>query len=151
VAARHVVTVIDVLSPVNKQGRATGHAEYLKKRREVLVSPSHFVEIDLLRQGTPTFPRDDLPEHHYAIHVSRAEMRPKGMLWPILIRQPLPTIDIPLKKEDEDAKLDLQSILNDAYDRGGYELVVDYEQPPKPPLAAEWDRWSMPFRRADRK
>jgi hypothetical protein len=148
VESRHVVTVIEILSPFNKHGRSTGRGEYMKKRREVLLSPSHLVEIDLLRQGTSPFPRDALPEHHYAVHVSRAESRPKGTIWPILLRHPLPVIDIPLQADDSDAKLNLQSILNDAYDRGGYEIVVDYEQPSKPPLPPEWDERAMPFRRA---
>jgi len=148
VESRQIVTVIEILSPVNKHGRSAGRGEYMKKRREVLLSPSHLVEIDLLRQGTSPFPRDMLPEHHYAVHVSRAESRPKGTIWPVLLRQPLPAIDIPLKADDADAQLELQTILNEAYDRGGYDIVIDYEKPPKPPLPPNWDKWALPFRRA---
>ena len=46
-----VVTVLETLSPANKRPGGDGRREYLKKREEVLQSPSHLVEIDLLRGG----------------------------------------------------------------------------------------------------
>lgn len=49
VARRQLVTAIEILSPTNKRGE--GRLEYLAKRRRLLLSTAHLMEIDLLRQG----------------------------------------------------------------------------------------------------
>jgi Protein of unknown function (DUF4058) len=141
VSSHEIVTIIEVLSPTNKCPGSVGRVLYMKKRREILSSPTHLVEIDLLRGGTPVFARSALPPHQYSVHVSRAEDRPDGKLWPILLRQRLPIIDIPLKPGDADAKLDLQAVLTAEYDAGSYDLVIDYDVAPVPPLAGEWAEW----------
>ena len=48
---RLVVTVIEILSPTNKVAGSRGRESYETKRQEVMRSPSHLVEIDLLRRG----------------------------------------------------------------------------------------------------
>jgi Protein of unknown function (DUF4058) len=50
VATGEVVTVVEILSPKNKR-TGEGREHYLNKRRKVLGSQSHLVEIDLLRGG----------------------------------------------------------------------------------------------------
>ncbi|MCS7193161.1 MAG: DUF4058 family protein, partial [Armatimonadetes bacterium] len=45
-----VVTVIEMLSPFNKQA-GKGRDEYLSRRNEILLSDVHLVELDLLREG----------------------------------------------------------------------------------------------------
>jgi hypothetical protein len=52
IATGQVVTVIEVLSPVNKRA-GKGRLDYENKRTLILSSSSNFVEIDLLRQGQP--------------------------------------------------------------------------------------------------
>lgn len=48
--SRRLVTVIELLSPSNK--RPGGDREqYLAKRSDLLASPTHLVEIDLIRGG----------------------------------------------------------------------------------------------------
>src|SRR5262249_1749618 len=47
--SRDVVTVIEILSPTNKVPGSPGRESFERKRREVIYSPSHWVEIDLLR------------------------------------------------------------------------------------------------------
>ena len=47
--SRDVVTVIEILSPANKVPGSPGHTNFEQKRREIMKSPSHWVEIDLLR------------------------------------------------------------------------------------------------------
>lgn len=47
---RRVVTVIEVLSPSNKEP-GSDRDDYLAKRRQVLAARTHFIEIDLLRGG----------------------------------------------------------------------------------------------------
>lgn len=139
---RLVVTVIEVLSPTNKVTGARGRESFEQKRREVMNSPSHWVEIDLLRGGDGLSAREVLPPCEYLAHVSRVETRPKGMFWPIRLSQRLPVLPIPLKPEDPDASLDLQAVLVTAYDRAGYDLAVDYTRDPVPPLTGEWPIWS---------
>jgi hypothetical protein len=147
---RQVVTVIEVLSPTNKIVGSRGRTNYEVKRMEVMQSPAHLVEIDLLRDGEPIYAGERLPPHDYLVHVSRQGQRPKGILWPILIAQRLPTIKIPLLPGDEDAELNLGDVLNSAYDRAGYDLAVDYTKPPRVPLAPPKDRWAADWLAAGR-
>lgn len=138
---RMVVAVLEILSPTNKLPGSAGEANYLEKRREVLRTRTHLVEIDLLRGPRPFSVGQQLPPHDYLVHVSRAGNRPRGTLWPIRLKQRLPVIPIPLKAGDPDAKLDLQEVLNTAYDRAGYDLAVDYRREPVPPLEGELAAW----------
>jgi hypothetical protein len=129
-----LVAVIELLSPVNKR-RGRGRAEYLEKRRTFLTSPVHLVEIDLLR-NYPRMPFDDpLPPAHYLVMVCKAGERPNSSVWPISVRQPLPTIPIPLLPPDPPVPLDIGQALCTAYERARYDLRVDYSQPPVPPLS----------------
>lgn len=70
VEAREVVAVVEVLSPTNKVLGSAGREAYLEKRREVLRSPSHLVEIDLLRAGARFPSLEPLPSGDYHVHVS---------------------------------------------------------------------------------
>ena len=139
---RTVVTVIEILSPTNKVAGSRGRASYLEKRQEVMTSPSHLVEIDLLRAGLPLHTREALPRADYYVHVSRTDLRPKGLVWPITLQQRLPVIAIPLRLEDPEAPLDLQEILNTAYDRAAYDLAIDYGRETVPPLTTDQRRWA---------
>jgi Protein of unknown function (DUF4058) len=70
------VTAIEILSFANKR---PGHAAYLtyrRKRRALLVSTAHLLEIDLLRAGERPPLAEPLPEAPYFIILSRAEHRP---------------------------------------------------------------------------
>src|SRR5690606_15154439 len=118
---REVITVIELLSPSNKNSGAD-RGQYLGKRERVLESPSHLVEIDLLRGSR--LPIKGLPDCDYYVMVSRAEMRPKVELWPFRLRDPLPKIPIPLRAPDPDAILDLKAVLDRVYDGAGYEDYV---------------------------
>lgn len=46
---RHVVAVIEVLSPTNKVRESRGRQSFERKRNEIMDSPSHWVAVDLLR------------------------------------------------------------------------------------------------------
>ncbi|MCL4201904.1 MAG: DUF4058 family protein [Pirellulaceae bacterium] len=139
---RSVVTVIEVLSPANKTPGSRGRASYIEKRREVMTSDSHFVEIDLLRAGTRMPTREMLPPADYLVHVSRNDLRPRGLIWPVMLAQRLPVIPIPLRGNDPEVPLDLQQTLNAAYERGAYDLAVDYHRQPVPPLNDEQRQWA---------
>jgi hypothetical protein len=140
-ATREVITVIEVLSPSNKVSGSEGRASYTKKRYEVLRSPAHLVEIDLLRAGKPTFPRGKVA-CDYALHVSRVERRPKGHVWPIYLRNRLPSVAIPLRGNDPDLVIDLQETLATAYDRAAYGDTLQYHGDPIPPLGPEDATWA---------
>ncbi|MCI0360550.1 MAG: DUF4058 family protein [Planctomycetaceae bacterium] len=136
---RRVVCVIELLSPTNK-APGVDRETYLAKRIRYSQSSVHFVEIDLLR-AWQKMPVEDLPECDYCVQVSRAEERPRVGLWPIMLRDRLPTIPIPLLAPDPDARLDLQALLHRLYDAGGYEDYI-YSGTPQPPLSAEDADWA---------
>ncbi len=100
---RLVVTVIEILSPTNKVSGSRGRESYLQQRTEVMKSPSHFVELDLLRDGVSLTARELLPPADYYLHVSRSDRRPKSRVWPILLPQRLPAVPIALRPEDGEA------------------------------------------------
>jgi hypothetical protein len=140
--SREIVTVIELLSPTNKVPGAAGRKSFEQKRREIMYSPTHWVEIDLLR-GTRMVPVSrKLGPHEYLVHVSTSSLRPRGLLYPISLTQRLPIIPIPVKPEDPDAHLDLQAVLNSAYDRAGYDLEIDYRAEARPPLEAGPAAWA---------
>ncbi len=146
VAGRRLVTAIELLSPTNKRGE--GEAEYAEKRQELLRSPSHLLEIDLLRSGNRFPLRGPLPSVPYFVFLSRAGRRPKIEVWPIALDQPLPTVPVPLLDGDPDAVLDLQRALQTVYDIVGYDLAIDYRQPPAVPLAPDQQAWADELLRA---
>jgi hypothetical protein len=137
-----LVTVIELLSPANKYA-GPGRDQYLAKRRELLASATHLVEIDLLRGG-PRMPMENLPECDYCVLVSHAPTQPEAGLWPIRLRERLPVVPIPLRPPHADAQLDLQPLLQRIYDAAGYEDYI-YRGQPQPHLSAPDAAWAQPF------
>ena len=136
-----LVAVIELLSPVNKR-RGKGRDEYLEKRRTLLTSPVHVIEIDLLRRY-PRMPFDDpLPPAHYLVIVCKAGERPNSSVWPISVRQPLLTVPIPILPLDPPVPLAIGQALRTAYERARYDLRMDYRKPPVPPLSAVDAAWA---------
>ncbi|QEH35351.1 hypothetical protein OJF2_39020 [Aquisphaera giovannonii] len=145
--SRDLIAVVELLSPSNKRP-GPDREQYLAKRRGVLASPAHFVEIDLLRGGRP-MPLVARPPCCYSVLVSRAEQRPHADFWPIGLRERLPEIAVPLHPPDGDARVDLQEILDQVYDGAGYEHFL-YDGAPSPALApddAAWARTKLPTRK----
>jgi Protein of unknown function (DUF4058) len=58
------------------------------------------------------------------------------------LQDPLPTIRVPLRAPDADATLDLQQALDMIYERGAYDLKLDYTPDPGPPLPPDLAKWS---------
>jgi hypothetical protein len=136
-----LVTAIEVLSPTNKG--ADGREEYLSKRRRILLSTAHLVEVDLLRNGMRVPTRTALPSFPYFVLVGRAEKRPLTEVHPIPLAAPLPTVQIPLLAGDADVALDLQRALTSVYDAFHYARTIDYRRPPAVPLRpAELAAWA---------
>jgi hypothetical protein len=140
VKSKSLVTVIEIMSPTNKIRGAEGRKSFLKKRREILASEVNWVEIDLLRAGTPSQPMRVGSD--YRVLVAKGTGLGDGRFWPISVRQPLPMIDVPLRAPDKDVPLELGAILNAAYDRAAYDLSIDYGKHPDPPLSKDDAKWA---------
>ncbi|MBX3051852.1 MAG: DUF4058 family protein [Caldilineaceae bacterium] len=139
-----VVTLIEVLSPANKTGE--DRLKYLRKQDDIRNSQANLVEIDLLGEGPPTtlarLGRMDEPARwRYIVSVLRNQTDVQIEAYPIPLRQRLPRCRIPLLPEDDDAILDLPAVFTRCYDVGGYDLLVDYSQPPPVTLEGADKEW----------
>jgi len=141
VATGKLVTLLELLSPVNKL-HDEGREQYLRKRGNVLLSFTNLIEIDLLRAGDPMPLVNPAVKSDYRILVSRGWERPKAQLYPFSVRQPIPAFPLPLLKQDESPDVDLGQILRALYDRARFDLRLDYTQPPVPPLEDEDAEWA---------
>ena len=134
--SRRLVTVIELLSPSNKDP-GPDRQQYEQKRSTILQSPTHLIEIDLLRGG-PRMPLVEEMVCDYCVLISGASLRPAAQIRRIGLGEPLPTIPVPLLDGDRDVQLDLQAILHRLYDAGRYE---DFIYPSEPhPVGLEWAR-----------
>jgi hypothetical protein len=149
VPSGEVVTVIEILSPVNKRP-GEGRDEYERKRSEVLGSRAHLVEIDLLRADPPMEfrPVDGDRRSAYRILVSRAPRRPRAELYPFDVRDPVPRFPLPLREGDAEPVVDLGARLHGLYDRASYDLAVGYPREPDPPLSAAAAAWARQMLKA---
>jgi len=144
-AGGQVVTAIEVLSPANKlPGRARD--AYRTKQRDFIAAGINFVEIDLVRQGQWVFSADEsrVPlslRKLYMVCVFRATDPEVRAFYGISLREPLPRIAIPLRPGDRDVALDLQAVVEQAYEDGRYERT-DYRGPLNPPLPLEDGAWA---------
>lgn len=135
-----VITVIEILSPTNKKS-GIGKESYLHKRRHILSSQTHLVEIDLLRGGkkmpviTNSLPTD------YQILISRSYHRPNAQLYGFNVSQNLPIFPIPLKENDQEPLVNLYSLLLGIYQRARFDFAIDYTQEPIPLLNKEDTIW----------
>lgn len=132
-----LVTAIEILSPVNKRPGHEARQDYLRKRRELLRSQAHFIEIDLLRGGVRSPLERPVPPAPYYVTLSRVDRRPHVAVWPIQLPDKLPVLPVPLLEPDPDVPLDLGAVVAAVYERGGYATLIDYRQPPPPPDLAE--------------
>jgi hypothetical protein len=141
IAQRRLVTIIEILSPVNKHGE--GAREYDGRRMELLQTATHLLEIDLLRGGQRIQLVGQQPPAHYYIYLSRIQRRPYTQVWPISLRRPLPVVPVPLLPPDPDVPLDTQAAVQACFDLVGYERLLNYAAPPPPPdLSAEDAAWA---------
>lgn len=138
---RKVVTMIELLSPVNKDATG-GQRAYLSKRANYLRTLANLVEIDLLRGGTRLPSKPSLTEEDYSAYVIRHgdSVHVAGYSWNI--QDHLPTIPVPLGERDPDVGLDLQKAFDVTYERRGYDYILDYTAPIIPPLSANVQRWA---------
>jgi hypothetical protein len=134
-----VITALEVLSPKNKRP-GQGRVVYEEKRRQVLGSLTNLVELDLLRGGEPMPMLGPTQPKDYQILVSASEQRPKAELYAFSLRDPLPSVPIPLLSTDTPIVLALQAIFQGVYERGRYQTRINYTQTPPPPNLPEMDQ-----------
>jgi hypothetical protein len=138
--SREVITVLELLSPSNKDPGENRDQYWNKTRLLLSRTNAALVEIDLLRGG-PRLPWVEMPVCDYYALVSRPAERPRVQFWPVTIRERLPEIPIPLRPGEPEPKLDLQSLVHRIYDTGHYELFI-YDSDPEPPLSAADAVWA---------
>lgn len=142
-----VVTVIELLSPSNKEPEGVGRDEYLRKQRAVFASEAHLLEIDLLRGGlhTVAIPRPLLQargpfDYVYCLH--RSGTGPRLECWPFTLRETMPPLYVPLIEGESDLEIDFQAVFSRVYDGGRYGRSIDYQAQPETPLAVEDAAWT---------
>jgi Protein of unknown function (DUF4058) len=149
VATKELITVIEVLSPINKRS-GKGRSIYETKRTRILTSMTNLIEIDLLRSGQP-MEMTGATESHYRILVSRSIVgnafrngnRPSADLFRFNLQDPIPDFPVPLRPESPDAIVDLSNILNETYQRGRLDLSIDYSQDLVPALSESDRIWAL--------
>jgi hypothetical protein len=142
-AGGRLITVIEVLSPKNKSGE--GQAAYRRRQRSYISAGVNLVEIDLLRKGERVLsvPLSEIPDRAwtpYIVCAYRATEPDQREIYPIQLRERLPAIRVPLRPSDSDVVLDLQPLIDQAFERGRYWLM-DHQRELQPPLTksdAEW-------------
>ena len=114
---RELVAVVELLSPVNKKS-----GPYRAVLDQAVRDPgfSGTPGRDRLAARWTRHARSGRPSSTYGVMVSRVEERPAADFWPIGLRQPLPTIPVPLRPANSHASLELQKLLHEVYDRGTY-------------------------------
>ncbi len=140
-----LVTSLEFVSPTNKS-KNDGRRLYLRKQHELSQTVVNLVEVDLLRRGrhvlkVPKTLVEPLRPWDYLVSI----WRPGGSdfeIYPMLLRQALPRIRIPLKPEDTDAVLDLQAVFSRSYDAGPYAERIDYAKAAEIPLDAKDAPWA---------
>jgi hypothetical protein len=143
---QRIVTVIEVVSPSNKNF-GPGRDSYLDKQHEVRHSDTHFVEIDLLRDGqsvvaAPLSRLQRLGKYDYVACIERAGRRTRFEIYRRSLRDSLPTISIPLAGDDPDVPLSLRDAVEKVYSAGSYRDRIDYSQPCFPPLGEVDQAWA---------
>lgn len=116
--------------------REPGLAQYRTKRQRLYQTGVHLIELDLIRRGTRPVAHRRLPEVPYLIALTRAHTG-KTDVWPLTLRDPLPTLPLPLRPPDDDVTLNLATALAAVYDEAAYDLSIDYRQDPPPPALSE--------------
>ena len=128
---QEAVTILEVLSPFKKVPGTQSRETFLRKRRTVTASRTHWIEIDLLRAGER--PDEVAGQSDYYALLKRGGQPPPFEGWLFDVRDRMPTIAVPLRPPFEDVPLNLQAVFETVYARGHYAEAIDYSGPPPPP------------------
>ena len=141
-----VVTIIELLSPTNKDTRSDGNELYKKKQDKILKSDINLLEIDFLRSGihtiaTPKYRLDLNGTWDYLVGLHRCTERYHYVYWFIKMQEFLPCVQIPLIEGVPDVIIDLQEVFNQVYDSTDYSRRIDYSKPPEILISDEEEIW----------
>lgn len=136
-----VITVIEVLSPTNKRP-GVGRQKYERKRLEILSTLTHLVEIDLLRAGFPMPVVSDILASDYRILIRRGEQGNQAVLYGFNVRDAIPVFHLPLQAGDSEPAVDLHELLDEVYIEANYDVRIDYQRSPEPPLSEQDTQWA---------
>lgn len=145
---KRLVTAVEVISLSNKKAGRKGRKAYQDKQKEYALGGVNLVEIDLLRTGphVSAISRRRLQRHlgafDYHVSVVLAGKRPNEHAAGIRLTDRLPAIGIPLDKGMTPVVIDLQPMLDDAYNRAKWTEFFSYRDPPDPPLTPEQQAWA---------
>ena len=145
-AGRHVVTVIELLSPSNKD-RGDQNLAYVRKIGDFLEAGVNVVELDLLRSSrrhlpwSPELLQGHDPAAYYATIWPRRQSWGRDV-YPMRLRRRLPELPIPLRPGEPDARLPLQRVLEQTHSRHRFDKSLDYRRPLHPPLPPEDEAWA---------
>ncbi len=146
--SKRLVTSIEVLGLSNKTPGEQGRELFLRKQRELLASEINLVEIDLLRKGhhltavplEPALAACGPFDYHVSVHPF--DDIETYYVYPMSLKEPLATIEVPLLPGDAAISLDLQAVFDRCYDAGPYAREIDYgESQIVPPLDANHAAW----------
>jgi hypothetical protein len=141
VPSGEIVTVIEILSHTNKQ-RGRDREKYLAKREEFFDAALGIVEIDFLRAG-PSMPYTEAAHGaDYRILVRDRAHPTRAKLYPFNVRHPIPIFPLPLLPDDQEPLVNLNELVAGVYERAGYDLVINYGEPPNPPLTESDAAWA---------
>jgi hypothetical protein len=150
-----LLTTIVLISPANKRG--VGREEYLAKRGDFLAAGVSVTEVDLCRRGnlrSLILERIDLPvsaatPYRYLTRRPAIDGRRAVLdLLPVTLGEPLPELWVPLRPGDPAARVAMQAVLNEAWERGGIGAGIDYRQPCEPALDGDDATWADDLLRA---
>jgi Protein of unknown function (DUF4058) len=146
---RRLVAVVELLSPSNKAGN--GRRDYLAKRNGLMQQEVHLVELDFLIAGHRLPMEQPLPAGDFFALVARGDRRPDCAVYAWTVRDPLPTIPIPLLLPDPDVLVDLAPLFASVYERARYARSIDYNAPLTLPLKPEDRAWAEELARTSRR
>ena len=139
-----VLAVIELLSPSNKSGSYA--PRYREKRRRLLSSQAHFMEIDFLRDGKnlsrELFP-EVAPTPYFVFLARKTGNGRKEECYPIRLQDRLPIMGLPLVRGRPELPLDLAAAFESAYDLSMHRGSVKYrtDPVPAPELSSEDAEW----------
>ena len=143
-SGKRVVTTIEFISATNKIS-GDGYDLYRQKQKEAEQAKVSLVEIDLVLGGKRVLsvPLNRIrfrDRTRYQAIVRRGWQWNQAEVYPLPLLERLPAIPVPLRETDQDARLNLQALIDQAYLNGAYD-TIDYQVDADPPLEghdAEW-------------
>lgn len=127
---QQMVTVIEILSPINK--KPPGLEQYREKRLKLHQAQVHLLEIDLLRRGKRLAHQTVVTQADYMVSLTRAQ-QDITQYWAFQLEEAMPVVPVPLLAGDEEAILQLQAAFDEAFEEAGYRYSIDYQKAAPPP------------------